>query len=311
MIYQYDLRLGLPHTNARGLSEPLLMQQAGHFQWTSIAKAVGKPMSELRTLAGGEVYATFYYIEEVIPASAPLESFGLDEQVRFLVSLRAFKNLSVEGRIVFNSPDRLEAETGTGATDQLPAEACGRHPWIHFGNIFITPVKGNSALRVAPPANADFSVLASLPNEENPYHITRAAAETGALGILAGDWIEISVTGAPFVMHYRIDPDRDTNGAGLVYFANYVSFMEAAERQLLAASNFDLQSSFDLSRRSLRRRRIGYYGNVDPTDSIAIEVRAFTTYRCPGDLGLRFVIRRGADGAVICRSESIKALPPL
>jgi hypothetical protein len=67
MTYFYDLTLGLPHTNHRGLSEPLLLMQAGHFQWTSIAAATGGPLSRLRTASGGEVYAAFYYIEERLP----------------------------------------------------------------------------------------------------------------------------------------------------------------------------------------------------------------------------------------------------
>ena len=107
MVYFYDLTLGLPHTNHRGLAEPLLLQHAGHFQWTSIAAATGGPLSLLRTAAGGEVYAAFYYIEERFPAAMPAESFGLDDEVRFAIALRSFKNIAVEGRIVFGRPDRL------------------------------------------------------------------------------------------------------------------------------------------------------------------------------------------------------------
>ena len=63
----YDLTLGLPHTNRFGLWEPLLMMQAGHAQWQAIAEAIGKPLSLLRSRAGGEVYAAFYYIETTLP----------------------------------------------------------------------------------------------------------------------------------------------------------------------------------------------------------------------------------------------------
>ena len=70
MAYVYDLTLGLPHTNHRGLSEPLLLMHAGHFQWMSIAAATGGPLSRLRTASGGEVYAAFYYIEERFPVAA-------------------------------------------------------------------------------------------------------------------------------------------------------------------------------------------------------------------------------------------------
>jgi len=59
MRYTYDLTLGLPHTNHRFFAEPFLLKYAGHFQWQSIAAAAGLPLSALRTIDGGEVYATF------------------------------------------------------------------------------------------------------------------------------------------------------------------------------------------------------------------------------------------------------------
>ena len=153
--FEYELTLGFPHTNRRGLWEPLLLMQAGHVHFQSIAHAIGRPLSELRSSVGGQVYPAFYFIEEVVPEAAPIESFTLDDTLRFTVALRSFKNLAVEGRVTFDRASRM-------------AEAGAAHPSIRFGNIFITPVKGNSELRVAPPVNADFSRIATLPNEENP-----------------------------------------------------------------------------------------------------------------------------------------------
>src|SRR5205814_485103 len=67
------------------------------------------PLSTLRTLSGGEVYATFYFIDTRFPADRPISTFKLDDRLRFAVSLRAFKNIAVEGRIVFDHQDRLAA----------------------------------------------------------------------------------------------------------------------------------------------------------------------------------------------------------
>lgn len=298
MAYFYDLRLGLPHTNHRGLSEPLLLMHAGHFQWMSIAAATGGPLSRLRTASGGEVYAAFYYIEERFPPAAPLESYGLDDDVRFAIELRSFKNIAVEGRVVFDRPERLadrarvEALLAPGATD-VP------HPFIRFGNIFVTPVKGNSVLRVAPPASADFSGLTPLPNDDNPYHLTRAASAGRGLGVLDDRW---SPAGS-FEHRYRIDVDRDTNGAGLVYFANYATFMETAER--LALESLGLPS-----RASLSHRRIAYYGNADVSDTIDVRVMVLRDPASPQSLGFRYTIERHEDGQTICLSEALKVVPP-
>jgi len=275
MTYTYDLTLGLPHTNHRFFAEPFLLKFAGHFQWQSLAAAAGLPLSSLRTIDGGEVYASFYFIETVIPAESPLESFRLDDTVRFRIALRAFKNIAFEGRVHFDRPERLSEAS----------------PFIRFANIFITPEQGNSRLRVAPPAQADFHEVPLLPNEENPYQLTRAASESGSLGLLDDGWLPVTT----YRHVYPIDVDRDTNGAGLVYFANYVAFMDTAERHAIPRER----------ERSLRRRRIAYYGNAAVDDTLTIDVAVF---RRDLQLGFRYVIRREEDGGMICLSEAIKGL---
>ena len=297
MVYFYDLTLGLPHTNHRGLAEPLLLQHAGHFQWTSIAAATGGPLSLLRTAAGGEVYAAFYYIEERFPAAMPAESFGLDDEVRFAIALRSFKNIAVEGRIVFGRPDRL-ADPARIEQWLAPDAIDVPLPFIRFGNIFVTPVKGNSVLRVAPPASADFSGLTPLPNDENPYHLTRAAGEGRGLGVLDAGW----VPAGSFEHRYRIDVDRDTNGAGLGYFANYATFMETAERLTLESLALPAHGS-------LSHRRIAYYGNADVADTILTRVTVLRNPAAPKALGFRYAIERHEDGQTICLSEAVKVVP--
>jgi probable biosynthetic protein (TIGR04098 family) len=290
MTYTYDLVLGLPHTNHRFFCEHLLLKYAGHFQWQSIAAAAGMPLSALRTIQGGEVYASFYYIEVRIPGATPLESFRLDDTVRFSIALRASKNIAMEGRVTFDRPERLVDGAG------------GEHPFIHFANIFTTPEKGNSRLRVAPPAQADFRAVPPLPNDENPYHLTRAASESGSLGLLDGGW----ALAATHRHRYGIDVDRDTNGAGLVYFANYIAFMDTAERMALASIGLDTPHT---RQRSLRHRRIAYYGNADVDDTLNITVAILRNESNRNSLGFRYTIEREEDGERICLSESIKTLP--
>jgi len=298
MAWQFDLTLGQPHTSHRSFSEHLLLKYAGHFQWQAISAAAGVPLSTLRTIRGDEVYPSFYYIEERIPESAPLESFRLDDAVRFVIALRSYKNVAMEGRLVFDRPEpltdlrRVEAALAPGAADP-------ELPFIRFANIFITPEKGNSRLRVAPPAQTDFGRLPLLPNEENPYHLTRAASESGSLGLLDEGWQEAG----SYEHRYAIDVDRDTNGVGLVYFANYVAFMDTAERLALDAV------ALRAPERSLRHRRIAYYGNVDVADTLVIRVTVLRNEAAPQLLGFRYAIVRLEDGERICLSEAVKAWP--
>ena len=280
MTSTYTLTLGMPHTNRRGFSETDLMKQAGHCLWQAISSALGQPLSALRTVGGGEVYAAFYYIETVVPEVGALETYQVDDTVTFAISLRAFKNLSIEARVRVNH---------SHAADGLD---------IRFANIFITPLSGNSALKVAPPAGVDCAALPPLPNAENPFHLTRAARETGDLELFDPAW---QPQGKPAEHTYQIDRDRDTNGAGLVYFANYVAFGDLAERILATGGRLDS------GERSLRHRRIAFYGNADIDDKLTIRTVVLTRDDRPSQVGFRHTMSRQSDGALICLTEVIKA----
>ncbi len=189
-------------------------------------------MSALRTVGGQEIYATFYFIEERFPDHALPNTFQLDDSLAFAVFLRGFKGIAVESETVFDRVPRLEDWLATAPT-RISTPDRMTFPYVRMATIFITPEGGNSRLKVASPAGVDFSGLPLLPNDENPYQMTRQAKETLDLGLLDG-WTEDRDHASPDVIH-AIDIDRDTNGAGIVYFANYVAFMNRAERETVDA----------------------------------------------------------------------------
>lgn len=293
----FRLVVGLPHTNRDGLAEHLLLMHAGHLYWSAIARAIGRKLSALRSASGHEIYATFYFIEEDFPADTPLSTFGLDDELRFVVGLRAFKNLALEGRIVFN-------HARVRAARAQPLEA-GRHPFVRVASIFTERVAGNRRLKVAPPIDADFSALPPLPDAENAFHLTRRAETSGELGLIDGEWTRRGED--PSMMRYTIDPDRDTNGAGLVYFANYAAFVNVAEREALgvmaASSHVPRHSG-----RDPRQRRLAYYGNAEPGDVLRIAAEVFSRSDQPGAVAVRCRVRREIDDHLICLSEAILQL---
>ncbi len=304
MMNRYELTLGLPHTNHLGLAEHLLLQWAGHYHWTSLARAIGTPLSSLRTASGHEVYATFYFVEERFPDQAAPDTFHLDDRLQFAVFLRAYKGISVETKMVFDREDRLSDWIATEPTS-LSEEAARAHPFVRMATIFITPETGNSRLKVASPAGIDFSRIAALPNDDNPYQLTRLAREMGTLGLTGDSWMPVTpVDGHESV--YAIDIDRDTNGAGLFYFANYVTVMDRAERAAMIAG--ELFSSDAITGRSLEHRRIAYFGNVSTSDSIRTRVFTFRRNDDASRVALRYEMRRDEDGELICLSEAVKKL---
>ncbi len=305
MMDQYALVLGMPHTNHRGLAEHLLLQQVGHFHWTSLARAIGMPLSALRTPIGQEVYATFYYIEERFPEQARPSAFQLDDHLRFAVFLRAFKGIAAESRIVFDHDARLSALCD-GTRGGLTDDEAARHPYLRLATIFITLEAGNSRLKVANPAGIDFTRVPVLPNDDNPYQLTRLAKETGRLDLIDDEWQPVPPEGG-WETAYPIDVDRDTNGAGIFYFANYVTIMDRAEREAMRAAS-PAFSDRQILGRDVQHRRIAYFGNVSTEDRLRTRVFTFVHRRDPSRVGFRYEMRREQDLELICLSEAIKVL---
>jgi probable biosynthetic protein (TIGR04098 family) len=302
-VHEATLTLGLPHTNRWGLSEPSLMKYAGHLHWSAVASTIGTPLSRLRTAQGEEVYATFYFVEEIFPDGSPIDSFQLDDTLRFRLEQRAFKSIAIEGQLIFDRVERL-SEAAIDSPPLAPSAGRGRHPYLRFGNILITAERGNRALRVAAPVNGDFRRFPVLPNDDNPYQLTRAAEASRRLGVLDDAWQPLDDVDGGFDVTYAIDPERDTNGAGLVYFAEYFAFMEAAERAAAAACAAPVLRNAD--GRLVQTRRTAFYGNVDVMGRVRTRVSFFQTADRPSNVGVRYVMVRDDDGAMICLSEAIK-----
>jgi probable biosynthetic protein (TIGR04098 family) len=281
------LVLGLPHTNRDGLAEHLLLMHAGHLYWSAIARATRRRLSSLRSASGEKIYATFYFIEEDFPSGTPLSTFQVDDELRFVVALRAFKNLAMEGRILFDDARRLPRTA-------RPLEA-GPHPFIRLASIFTERPSGNRRLRVAPPVDADFSSVPPLPDRDHPFHLTRAAEASGELGLIGEEWARLSEH--PAETRHTVDPDRDTNGAGLLYFANYAIVIGIAERQALNGAARDVRS-----------RRLAYYGNAEPNDVLRVTADVFGRKDQPGAVAVRSRVRRDTDDQLICLSEAILQL---
>ena len=302
MWRRYPLTIGLPHTNYRGLAEVRLLMEAGNFFWMALGEALGRPVAQLRKAHGAPVYATICYLEEIFPAERALCDFRLDDRLRFWVGLRSGGPLAVEGRIVFDREDRLSDD---GDPERWWAASVSAHPMVQFGGFFASPGSDGKPWQLATPVNARMQNLAPLPVDDNPAQLVRRAQETGRLGLIPDDCVSMDL-GASTQVTYIVDPDRDTNAAGLVYFANYVAFVELGERQALRAPSRSGSgcTEADLARRKLMRRRIAYYGNANLSDRIVVTVARHAASD-PGTIRLRTHIGRGGGGTPLGLSEAV------
>jgi len=117
------------------------------------------------------------------------------------------------------------------------------------------------------------------------------------------------MTGGPVVREYRLVADRDLNGAGLVYFANYPMFLDICERDVLASAEVAL-SDDEIDHRSVVRRRSAYLNNASSRDTLRVETEPWCRISASG-LHLRVNGRmfRNSDARLMMVSTVDKVVP--
>lgn len=289
------LRLGMPHTQSGGLSEQALLAFAGDQRWFDIGSATGTPAAQQHDDEGRSVYASFYFVEIANLGERGLASFAPDDEIEVVNTLARY------GRTMLDGDHRLFRAGVLPA--QLPA-LLPPTPYVRMSNVFVCEGNGPDDLKITTPTNARLDDLSSLEKEPDSYAIIRAARRSGRFWDQPDDALPVW-SGVRTVV-YRIDPDRDVNGVGLIYFANYVSFMDYAERIALQESGTFRPAELD--GRSTIRRRIGYYGNAQRHDTLEVDVEAFRSPSRPDRIMLHHRIRRPSDGRLIAVSSVEKTL---
>jgi probable biosynthetic protein (TIGR04098 family) len=189
-------------------------------------------------------------------------------------------------------------------------------PVVRLANIFIAQEAGPSQLRVGQPANVDFSRIPALPEAPDCYERNRRARETGR-------YFEPPVGARPSPparasLEFAIDPDRDVNAAGLVYFGNFPAFFHAAERHALAAlPPVGLPRRF-VDRRGTLRRRIGLFANASGDDRLRVQLEcaiqpepatAGTPPRSYGLMWFSLRVERCSDGRLVAITTAERCTP--
>jgi probable biosynthetic protein (TIGR04098 family) len=265
----------MPHTIAGALGEVALLARSQDLHWRTLGEASGCPASRLADAAGRDVYASVYFVDVAADAAHGLASFGPDDQTELVGAL---------GRYGASMLDGSHALYGAGVLpDVLPAVLPPPPVHVRMAFVLVAMGGGNDDLRVAAPANARLDAIAPLGAEPDAYRLSRAARAAGGFAPPGGVtplWSGAHCATLP------INPDRDLNGVGLLYFANYVAFLDAAERQALSAAGF---SAAQLDGRVTVRRRIAYYGNALSHDALRIETEA---QRADGDAGRLHIAAR-------------------
>ena len=268
----YEFTVGMPHMVPNRLSEVELLKCLGAFQWDSIAQRLGQRSSEIVNGQRERLYASFVNVELAFPPPRSIDSFEEGSRVSLRNRVSVFARRFVEGMFVFDTAPVPAAETNAVAT-RADLARCGR-PWAYMVNAFVARAGSNSRLRVFEPAGMDaagFTSLPTLPSGIADHQVVQAKGFAGLTGAHLGG---TPVVGSGQPLEYRILPESDLNGAGLLYFARYVAIANYGVRRFLTEQLARPVSSALVESLCLERLSACYFQNADAFDSVRVFVTA-------------------------------------
>ena len=263
-------RLGMRDLAPGRISEVELWKHLGDRQWQRIADHIGQAPAELVSEDGERLYATFATAELRFPPACPLHAFGEGVWMGERHSVRAYARRFIEGLVLM----------GRGAVPELPAAGITsradlealEQPWAVLTNTFVARPGGNSRLVVREPVGMEGwtgPILPALPPDLADQQ--RVAGE----GPIEPPPARAIPLGKPFTERAPVEPETDLNGAGLLYFARYVGIFDRSMRIFLSEGLFRPVSANLLDCLLTRRRRVYYYANAEPTDTLRVVGRVW------------------------------------
>jgi probable biosynthetic protein (TIGR04098 family) len=267
-----DLEIGMPLTGRNNLAETPLLQYLGDRRWRQLSEIIGVPSRDIVDDRGERLYATFFYVEVAFPPERPMAAFGENDRFKVISTVARYGTSMVDGVSYLLPLDGAAGQAG-GAPD-LPFSSIGDAnaagvPAVRLSNIFVRQFGGAEWLKKGRPAHPRFAEIPALSEPPDSYVLTKQAEQNGHLGVAGTGWTPL--TDGPVQRDYRLIPDRDLNGAGLVYFANYPMFLDICERDVLLSGPWPFSEEL-VDRRTVIRRQSAYLNNASSSDTLRIEI---------------------------------------
>jgi probable biosynthetic protein (TIGR04098 family) len=317
----YDLVVQMPHmAPGEKLSEVEFLKILAACQWESIARALGRRPPDIANEANERLYGSVIDVELCLDPRHSMESLGEDANLRIANRVRFFAQKFVEGLFVIDDREIPPDLVGRIDTRKELAQ-CGAS-WACMTNAFIARSGGNVRLKVFRPAGADQAGVPEL--GETPYGIVEQGRvqASGRIEPVIEDGQGLSVEPRDdALIPYRIVPESDLNGAGLVYFARFEAMMNYGERIFLC-ERLALPLSTDfVACLSTEHRRAFFFANASPSDTVLVHVSARLLppghfpappaggpYRVPLKLVFRIDLYRSSDNVLMSSSLVRKSL---
>ena len=266
--YFMELEVGIPLMGRCNLAETPLLKLVGELRWNHISRFSGVPSKDLSDETGERLYATFYYTEVRFPRKTPMAAFGENDRFTLVNTLQSYGNSIMDGYSFFY-PASWPADKKVPLSTGAQAEHLGI-PYIRTSNIFVKMLQGASWLKKSRPAQPGVHSIPKVAEIPETYDLIKRAGEEGRFTRPPDRFSQL--TPERLRIDYAIDPDRDLNGVGLLYYANYSMILDIAERRLFS-EKLPIPVSHDLlDTRTLVSRETAYLSNAHQSDSIEIYV---------------------------------------
>jgi probable biosynthetic protein (TIGR04098 family) len=218
---------------------------------------------------GDRLYAAVFFVETWFPAARPMGTFRENDKISVVSTLSRFGGSILDGHHYLFP---LEAPVAEKRAPANAAEASEREvPWLRISNSFVKKWEGAGWLKKSRPASTGFERIRDIAEPPSSHEESAAVRERGRFFDVPATYVPL--TAEPVVVPYDIVPDRDMNGAGLLYFAMYPAIMDVAERRALGEAG-DLCLSPDLvDTRTLVHRKTAYFSNAPANDRVRATLR--------------------------------------
>lgn len=293
------LEIGMPLLGIGNLCESALLKHLGDMRWRHIMRLTGVPSRNLVDDQGNRLYPAFFYVKVRFPESRPMGSFGENDTLLPMDTVRRY-GLSMLDGIAYLIPSE-RGQTVSKPPASLEEAVEQGIPAVQMSNAFVMKFDGAEWLKKSRPKKGILDAVVEMPSPPDSYELSRLAQQGGSVGTPSEG--SRALHDAEVCYQYAIQPDRDVNGVGLLYFANYPLFLDLAERHALKQAD-SLWSDAAINTRSLLARNIVYLNNAAWHDSMTIRTRSWVRLLPDRDADFHLAseqrMHRQSDGRLMC-----------
>jgi probable biosynthetic protein (TIGR04098 family) len=272
------IRIGMPQLDAGGLSEGWLYRTCGDLHWEAIGRELGVSSDGFRAEAGERLYPTVVALRARF--GAPLAAVNENDVLAAKVSVRPCGRACAHG--------------------QIDLTVAGRRSSVELLTTFAVREPGGG-LRMAIPA-PELAERWQVEGRHATPEIVRLAKAARAGQTLDDEFCgpSLRATGPALGrFEYEPSPYADYNGAGLLYFAAYVTVADTAERALVRRLGLPSSPRTDWALgTSAVRRAVFFYANLALGEALVVDLLRFELCGARG-VKTHLRVSRQRDGLVM------------